>query len=224
MNDQLNESISALVDGETDDLELRRLLNQLEHAGPAEAQALRARWASYHRLGAALRGESAAAVDEGFSARVASAIAQLDSPALDSAVIDDAAIDSAVNDTSPSAAAGQGSVQASGAELAAVPAWKRLAVAASVTVAVLVGYQQLSVDQASPAASLAVAPPVASPQGGAGELATLDSSAAAAVSTEQAALAQQRLNEYLLRHTSHAASQSGQGMIPFARLANFEEE
>jgi len=40
----------------------------------------------------------------------------------------------------------------------------------------------------------------------------------------EAAAAQQRLNEYILQHTSHAAQQSGQGTIPFARLANFEEE
>ena len=40
----------------------------------------------------------------------------------------------------------------------------------------------------------------------------------------EAVKAQERLNEYLLEHTNHAAKQSGQGMIPFARLANFEDE
>jgi len=40
----------------------------------------------------------------------------------------------------------------------------------------------------------------------------------------EAVEAQERLNEYLLEHTNHAAKQSGQGMIPFARLANFEDE
>ena len=30
MNERINESLSALVDGETDELEVRRLLNQLE--------------------------------------------------------------------------------------------------------------------------------------------------------------------------------------------------
>ena len=211
MNDQLNESISALVDGEADDLELRRLLNQLKNAAPEEAQALRARWASYHQLGSALRGETAAAsVDPEFSAGVAAAIAQLDSDATGHS--------SPVEQAAPGADYAQ-----QDAALVAVPAWKRLAVAASVTLAVLVGYQQLAVDSSSPGPAVAV---VEEPAGSlAAELEQVAlSSGAQAASAEQAAMAQQRLNEYLLRHTSHAAQQSGQGMIPFARLANFEEE
>ncbi len=213
MNDQFNESISALVDGEADDLELRRLLNQLKHAAPEESQALRGRWASYHRMGAALRGEAGAVpVDEGFSASVAAAIAQLDNDPLE------AGQSAAVAGASPAVDAA-----AEAAVLAPVPAWKRFAVAASVTLAVLVGYQQLTPDLAGTEPAIAIAePPIGSTAG------AVDPAAIAAVadtaSPEQAALAQQRLNEYLLRHTSHAAQQSGQGMIPFARLANFEEE
>jgi len=36
--------------------------------------------------------------------------------------------------------------------------------------------------------------------------------------------AQERLHEYLLEHANHAARQNGQGIVPFARVANFEED
>ena len=59
------------------------------------------------------------------------------------------------------------------------------------------------------------------------QLASSDAAAESPISEAEkleAVEAQKRLNEYLLEHTSHAAKQGGQGMIPFARLANFEDE
>lgn len=51
-NDILKESISALVDGETDDFDLRRVLKEAE-----TSPAVRETWRRYHLIGAALRGE-----------------------------------------------------------------------------------------------------------------------------------------------------------------------
>ena len=51
MNERINESLSALMDGEADELEVRRLLNQLE-----QDDELRATWHRYQLLGAVMRG------------------------------------------------------------------------------------------------------------------------------------------------------------------------
>ena len=40
----------------------------------------------------------------------------------------------------------------------------------------------------------------------------------------KAAEAQARLNAYFLQHANRAATQSGHGLIPFARVANFEDQ
>lgn len=58
MNERINESLSALMDGEADELEVRRLLNQLE-----QDHELRATWHRYQLLGAVMRGEPVATVD-----------------------------------------------------------------------------------------------------------------------------------------------------------------
>ena len=61
MNDQINESISAMVDGQTDDLEVRRMLKALDEAGSdAEVQALMSQWERYQIIGANIRGEQPA--------------------------------------------------------------------------------------------------------------------------------------------------------------------
>jgi len=58
MNERINESLSALMDGEADELEVRRLLNQLE-----QDDELRTTWHRYQLLGAVMRGEPVATVD-----------------------------------------------------------------------------------------------------------------------------------------------------------------
>lgn len=63
------ESISALMDGEVDELELRRLLSQLAQT-PEEAQ----RWQRYQLTSALLRGEAPVRVPDSFSARVMSSL------------------------------------------------------------------------------------------------------------------------------------------------------
>ena len=58
MNERMNESLSALVDGEADELEVRRLLNQVETDDD-----LRATWNRYQIIGSVMRGEAVSSVD-----------------------------------------------------------------------------------------------------------------------------------------------------------------
>lgn len=55
MNEQLRQSLSAVVDGEADAFELRRVLDELDR----DAQ-LRATWTRYHLIGSVMRGEHSA--------------------------------------------------------------------------------------------------------------------------------------------------------------------
>lgn len=58
MNDRMKESLSALCDGECDELEFRRVLNQLE----LEPE-LKEDWQRYHMIGSIMRGEKTANLD-----------------------------------------------------------------------------------------------------------------------------------------------------------------
>jgi len=59
MTDKLNESLSALMDNEADDLELRRILKALDdlHADNEELAKLKGKWQRYHVLSASLKQE-----------------------------------------------------------------------------------------------------------------------------------------------------------------------
>lgn len=58
MNERLHESLSALMDGEVDELEIRRLLNQTE-----QDESLLDKWTSYQMIGAIMRKEPVAGLD-----------------------------------------------------------------------------------------------------------------------------------------------------------------
>lgn len=58
MNERICESLSVLLDGEADELEIRRLLNQTEHD-----DALLEKWASYQMIGAIMRQEPVTHLD-----------------------------------------------------------------------------------------------------------------------------------------------------------------
>ena len=55
MSETLRESMSAVIDGEADEFEVRRVLDEIEHDDE-----MREKWHRYHLLGAVLRGESLA--------------------------------------------------------------------------------------------------------------------------------------------------------------------
>ena len=77
----LDEQLSALMDGETSELELRRFFQQLEQMPAAQRQQYQARWERHQRLSAGLRGEPAVAVASSeFALRISSLVA--DEPAI----------------------------------------------------------------------------------------------------------------------------------------------
>ena len=214
MKDQLSETISAVMDSQADDLEVRRLLKALDNASEEEAAAILAQWESFHSIGSVLRNESRSN-NETPTMRASSNFAA----SVSAAIADEAPMDKVARRPSKSD-----------------PMWQRFAVAASVTLAILVGvqeYESMQAGDASYTADNAVTVPalksvdqsvvdLTAVQLASSEVA-LESSMSEAEKLE-AIEAQERLNEYLLEHTNHAAKQSGQGMIPFARLANFEDE
>lgn len=241
MSENLRQSLSALMDGETDELELRRLLGELDKSDLEQGDELRGTWSRYQQARSVIKNEYHANVAHiDLSQGVAAAIAQ-----------------------EPFVSA----VQTSNAR--SLPAWLKpisaIAVAASVAMLTVFGvsqYETLAPGQLMPAtktvvasatsdptaaiAVAVVAPPRAvSPQLPSSERLSLlrgDSYALPASyadsysgqrssvleSNQQARrsqlIARQRLDAYLLRHAEHAALNNSQGMMPLARVERFEQE
>lgn len=78
-NQQLDESLSALMDGEATDMELRRILKSTE----ADKESINARWMRYHLASDAMRGEVELHNSMDFSSSISAAI--VDEPAYSSA-------------------------------------------------------------------------------------------------------------------------------------------
>ncbi|MAR92134.1 MAG: sigma-E factor negative regulatory protein [Pseudomonadota bacterium] len=195
--DRSAEELSALMDGETSELGLRRVLNNIE-----QDQALCRKWTRFHVASAVLRrqtgGQGAQWLDCDISARVGAALAR---------------------EPAPVAKAGKSRVVG----LLNRP-FANVAVAASVSAAVILGWQNFqSGSSALPAAgtpSVAMAPVVAgnSPlmavsQGGAESSTVLQPE----MIRYNPAL-KDRLNDYLLSHSSNAALNTATGVTPYARV------
>jgi len=219
MKDQLSETISAVMDSQADDLEVRRLLKALDNASDDEAAAILAQWESFHTIGSVLRNES---------------VSNNEVPSMRASASFAASVSAAIEDQSP-----MDMDKVAKYPSKSEPMWKRFAVAATVTLAVLVGVQEYESMQAGQegGASYTADNTVAVPAVNNTDHSLVDLTAVQLASSDvalespmseaeklEAVEAQERLNEYLLEHTNHAAKQSGQGMIPFARLANFEDE
>lgn len=219
MSDRLKESISALVDGEAGELELRRILN----ADKADVDDI---WLNYQLISdvlsqqATISGEinTKKAIDEtpapafgDISMRVRDAIEQEESLAPE-----------------PAQTEKREWLKPAGG----------FAVAASVALTVVFGVRAFNTTSAPDSvfeSSNAVASKVYAPDNravavgfgsGVAQPATASASfpvQVAAPSTLQAndAETQQRLEEYLMRHTENAALNNGQGIVSFARMVNF---
>lgn len=215
-----NESVSALVDGENGELDLRRILKE-----SSENDELKRVWHRYHLAGELMRNERQASVN---------------SRSLDLEFL--AGIQEAIADDGPVAVAKSSS---------SLVAWRnglgKFAVAASVALAVLVGFQYVSPQQAvNNSATLATndtplpgpvvpagfelpsltARTVSSVEGGTSlpqstVSVPLRSTSVAPVwaptSAEEMAL-QQRLHRIMLKHAESSTSSGGLGVLPFARL------
>jgi sigma-E factor negative regulatory protein RseA len=221
MNDKMNESLSALVDGETDELEVRRVMNQIDQT-PEMLQT----WRRYQLIGSVLRDEPASTID------LSRGIMQ----ALDGEPMDDVVI--------PVTTASNLAVAAPASQITS-SRWHWLAsgaIAASVTLAVLVGVRvtselqnpalsgqalsavtpkTLSLDSVEPSDAIAEALVSAEP---------MPNSVIAVAETQPQAdsetlrEAQNVLKEYVLQHTEHASLNTASGMMPYARVANFEQD
>lgn len=197
MNERMQESLSALMDGQADELEIRRLLKESEHNPNVFAS-----WHSYQLIGAVMRGESVSSVD------LSKGIRQ----ALDGEPMDDL---QGVRMTGKTSArwpwlAASGAVAASVmlAVLVGVQ-WQQQQLAPAALVAT----------NATPIANDTVstlAPALATAQVSA---APAELSAAQQQELEQA---QQKLKEYVLEH--NATLDDSQQSLPFARTVKFNQE
>lgn len=199
-SESLRESLSALMDNEADELEVRRVLKAC-----GDDSSLRSDWARYQAARALMHKEPwQGKID--LSAGIAAAIADEPVPAPSA-------------DPVPAKAA---------------RAWQgvaRLAVAASVTVAVLVGVNMFQQD-ASPTGSATVAeqaPPVALPAAaGAAQpgavLAGFSQEAKPAAELQPPATAwqEERIGKYLRQHAGEAEGQITPQLLPSARAASLE--
>ncbi|WP_339462954.1 sigma-E factor negative regulatory protein [Pseudomonas sp. EA_105y_Pfl2_R69] len=189
----LQESLSAVMDNEADELEVRRVLAASDDA------ALRATWSRYQIARAVMHKE-------------------LLEPRLDIAAAVSAALADEALPTTAAKPAGP---------------WRsigRLAVAASVTLAVLAGVRLYNQDELTGAqlAQQAAQPSLVPQVSGAAMLAGFNSEAdevapaAGAVGQGQPGWHEQRLPAYLRQHAQQAAMKSSESALPYARAASLE--
>lgn len=199
MTDKQMENLSALMDGELDELSIARLLGQMKN----DPQ-LTSKWARYHLMGDAMRGDMQGFANVDLSASISAALA----------------------DEAPLVA--QSGVLAS----AKRQWWKPVAgfsVAASVAMAVIVGayqfrggdagFEQVADADAAPQESAEVAKPPVYYKGP-----TMVASTTAETSDTDLKAGQDKLNEYLRQHAQDAAMGQGRTMMPLARVVNFETQ
>lgn len=202
--DRSAEELSALMDGEVSELELRRVLNNIE-----QDQALCRKWSRYQLTSAVLRGQTAGRangwLDVDISARVQQAIES--EPKLSQS--------------------NSGKYRA--ATFLSKP-FANVAVAASVSAAVILGWQNF----AGGPSAVATGPSVASSSTVMSPVTASGSSPFMAVSQTSGPAASarvmqpemiryspdldDRLNYYLLSHSSNAAANTAAGITPYARV------
>tara|TARA_R110001599_G_scaffold69414_3_gene195471 strand:- start:24760 stop:25371 length:612 start_codon:yes stop_codon:yes gene_type:complete len=200
MTEQLRESLSALMDDEATELELHRVLGELE-----SDTALRQTWVRYQLARSAMAGQPVSHARLDISRSVSAAIA---------------------------AETGAKTSRSSLRER-----WVRplasLAVAASVTAVVVLGGQQLYQAGSLEGQSAPVAASGVSAVGFVNSLGAVPMRASygaqavpqlePAARTAYRELARQRMYQYMQEHAEHAALNSPQGLIPFARVPQIEE-
>ncbi len=194
MNDRLGESVSALVDGEADELELRRLL-----AGDSFDQ-VRTMWSSLQRAGDRAAGLDARFASIDISARVMAAINDIEQersarwwrPVASVAVAASVAAVVAVGVRSFDGFDASSQAQP---QLASVPTAKVYPASGS-----------SGVGNVAVSANVTSAP------------------ALQPVALDADELARQQLDYYLLRHTERAVLNGGQGVVGFARVTHLESE
>jgi sigma-E factor negative regulatory protein RseA len=198
--DEVKELLSAFLDGEASEHEVRRLLGAL-----AADRALRATWERYHLVQQVLRNELGPVLGPGFAERVSARLAAVEA-----------------TDAGPPA-------RSQAYRAAAVARWSGfLAVAASVAALTLYGWQALITPSPRDSATLspeharldstatttlaARKPRADTPGGG-------DDTESAARRAAEAAL-----NIYLVEHNEFAPTSGVSGMLPYVRVVGYDSE
>ncbi len=206
MSDKHLEELSALMDGETSELEVRRVLGNI-----GKDQALCQKWSRYQLASSVLRGETQGRAQQwqsmDLSARVAQAL-----------------------EAEPALNTGAAHRKRLGAGL--MRPLTNMAVAASVSAAVILGWQNIQGPAASIPGPVAVVAPGASMAGmqAAGGNGLMQVSQGGNTSLGSAPLlsrqdiirhnpdADDQLNEYLISHSGNAAVHTASGVAPYARV------
>jgi len=197
MSEQLKESLSAVMDGEADEFEIRRVLNEA-----ADDPELRGVWERYHLVSSVMRGEGRGGIRaDALTTRLWTAIDSEAVPDHD----DPTEIES---NATPLRRSRWGSW---GQRIAGV------AVAAGVAAAVIVGFRGEDTNiSATPA--VAVVEPAAAPA-----TAALFGDEARDKAVPTAALDVQRAHAYMLHHARHV-SLNNRSVVPFVKVAAFESK
>jgi len=190
MNDRNKESLSALMDGEADELEVRRIINQLD-----SNDEIRSKWSNYHLMGSLMRDEGFDSIDltQGINKELDGELGIVND--------DDARVKR------------EKSFTVKKTQKVWYKPLTSVAVAASVTLAVLLGVQSIEQND-----NLGLAE-VNSLQDQQGEL------TASVISTEeqqQLENAQQQLQDYILQYSADHNSKTEKGVLPFARIVEFQ--
>jgi len=215
MKNRIRESLSALCDGECDELELRRVLNHVENDAEFREQ-----WANFHLIGAAMRGESVDTVD------LSKGIMQ----AIEGEPMDEVPGAGQASASTSAAAPDVETSDATQPKASVLPGWMVSgAVAASVTMAVLLGARVLSVpdvtvgsaDMTLAKAEAVQSVPAVMPQS---SVAAASVTADTQMSAAELAEAQERLKQYVLEHEDQAFGMETHQAVPYARVANFGQD
>ena len=239
MNDEFQEKLSALMDGELNEFETRQLLRQLDQMPEEMRTQAYEGWQRMHNTSALMQSQVGTQSDkvqqanQSFVATVADAIAaetpdefegDLDNLAIgegasSAADIQGHALHSVEGSTQTGAlnSPALSATSPGGSRVADAPLWSRFALAASVALAVVVGVQQYQIGQQEQL--------LANSQ----ERQQLDqkqinllAELQAAQSAEEQLVAQQRLMDYLQERKRSPLNANSAD--PFAKVANFAEE
>ena len=201
MSEQLRESLSALMDGESEELELRRVLAH------KDTEMINKTWAGFHRSKDAMEGQVSPFSDWDISSKVSAALA---------------------NETIEVVTEKEAKAQSFWLKPVAGLAVAASVMMAVVVGVQSLHPAQTGMTGEQPALASRVYPAAMSGGGGVGGV-TVSAQVQQGVGLPGAQAAadlatQQRLEKFMLLHTEHAALNNGKGLMPYARVASFEAE
>ncbi|MDG9671563.1 sigma-E factor negative regulatory protein [Hahella sp. CR1] len=199
MNERLKESMSALLDGEADELEVRRILAQ------SHDEEVMATWSRYQRVRDELHEEAAQWAHVDLRQGIWSALEEEEGVDRNENVVEEEA-------EPEEARAGGGW-------------WRGVAVAASVAFAAVFMVEFSggpNTTQPAPAVASGQQSAPALNVNGAGSHLVADSGAESEDAVQFSAEHARRLNAYLMKHAEQAALNGSQVISPYARLSAFE--